>query len=91
MVRSEWRVVELQRRLVVVAVRSRAVVAVAVHAITASSLGELGDSIAESQPIPLTDAQRAEFEQRYAEYEANPDDVTPWEQVRASILSRLGK
>lgn len=52
---------------------------------------EIWDSIAESPPLPLTDAQRAELEQRYAEDEASPDDVTPWEQVRASTLSRLGK
>ncbi len=53
---------------------------------------EIWDSIAaESGAVPLTDAQRIELERRYAEDEANPDDVTAWEQVKASTLSRLGK
>lgn len=53
---------------------------------------EIWDSIAaESGALPLTDAQRVELERRYAEDEANPDDVTPWEQVKASTLSRFDK
>lgn len=50
---------------------------------------ELWDSIAEA--TPLTDAQRAELKRRLAEHEANPDDVVPWEVVRASISARLGR
>ncbi|HYT88476.1 MAG TPA: addiction module protein [Gemmataceae bacterium] len=37
----------------------------------------------------LTDAQRRELQRRVAEDEANPDDVVPWEQVKAQTLSRL--
>jgi putative addiction module component (TIGR02574 family) len=44
----------------------------------------------ESESIPLTPAQRTELERRVAEDDANPDDVTPWEEVKASTLSRLG-
>ncbi|MPY76607.1 MAG: hypothetical protein GEU87_20405 [Alphaproteobacteria bacterium] len=53
---------------------------------------EIWDSIAaDSSAVPLTDAQRAELERRYAEDEANPDDVISWEKVKAFTLSRLGK
>lgn len=48
------------------------------------------DSIAESNAaLPLTDAQRAELERRLAEHEAHPDDVISWDDVKASIGTRL--
>ena len=50
---------------------------------------ELWDSIAEA--TLLTDAQRAELVHRLAEHEANPDDVVPWEEIKASISARLKK
>jgi putative addiction module component (TIGR02574 family) len=51
---------------------------------------EIWDSIAaDSAAIPLTDAQRAELDQRIADHEANPNDVVPWEEVKASIAERL--
>ena len=40
------------------------------------------------QPL-LTEAQRRELERRVAEDDASPDDVVPWEQVKAQALSRL--
>ena len=47
---------------------------------------EIWDSIAlDSAALRLTDAQRAELDRRLAEHEANPDDVVPWEDVKASI------
>lgn len=53
---------------------------------------ELWDSIAaDSAVVPLTPAQRAELDRRIAEHEANPDDVLPWEEVKASITERLKK
>ncbi len=53
---------------------------------------ELWDSIAaDSAALPLTDAQRAELDERIADHEANPDDVVPWEEVKASITERLRK
>ena len=51
---------------------------------------ELWDSIAESAgELPLTEAQQAELDRRLAEHEAHPDDVVPWEDVKASIEARL--
>ena len=48
------------------------------------------DSIAEeSDAVPLTDAQRAELDRRLAEHQADPDDVVPWEDIKASITKRL--
>jgi putative addiction module component (TIGR02574 family) len=44
---------------------------------------------AESDKPLLTDAQRRELERRIVEDDANPDDVVPWEQVKAQTLSQL--
>lgn len=45
---------------------------------------ELWDSIAADKPGSLlTEAQRAELRRRVAEDDANPDDVIPWEVVKA--------
>jgi putative addiction module component (TIGR02574 family) len=53
---------------------------------------EIWNSIAaDSAAVPLTDALRAELQKRIEEDDANPDDVTPWEQVKASTLARLRK
>jgi len=50
---------------------------------------EIWDSIAaERQPL-LTEAQRQELERRIAEDDAAPEDVIPWEQVKAETLARL--
>ena len=50
---------------------------------------ELWDSI--SAATPVTDAQRAELDRRFADHEANPDDVISWEEVKSSISARLNK
>ena len=50
---------------------------------------ELWDSIATA--TPLTDPQRAELEQRLANHLAHPDDVVPWDEVKASAIARMGK
>ena len=48
------------------------------------------DSIAAEPGQPeLTEAQRAELERRWADDEANPDDVIPWETVLAEARARL--
>jgi len=53
---------------------------------------DLWNSIAaDSAAVPLTDAQRVELHKRIEEDDAHPDDVVPWEQVKASTLARLGK
>ena len=51
---------------------------------------DLWDSIAEeSAATSLTDAQRAELDRRLADHDANPNDVVPWDEVKASITARL--
>jgi putative addiction module component (TIGR02574 family) len=54
---------------------------------------EIWDTIAAEQSPPLLvgEAQRQELERRVAEDEAAPDDVIPWEQVKAQALARLAK
>ena len=48
------------------------------------------DSIpAEPHRPLLTEAQRRELERRLADHAANPDDVVPWEQVKAEALARF--
>ena len=36
----------------------------------------------------LTNAQTEELERRLADHARNPDDVIPWEQVKANVLHR---
>ena len=46
---------------------------------------DIWDTIAtDSSALPLTDTQRAELDRRLAEHESSPEDVIPWEEVRAS-------
>jgi putative addiction module component (TIGR02574 family) len=53
---------------------------------------KIWDSIAEdSGIIPLSEAQRRELELRADEDDANPDDVVPWEQVKAESLARCSQ
>ena len=55
-------------------------------------LEDLWDSIAaDSKALPMTDAQRIELERRIEEDDAHPEDVVPWDQVKASTLARLRK
>jgi putative addiction module component (TIGR02574 family) len=50
---------------------------------------EIWDTIAAEQNPPLlTEPQRRELERRVAEDNAAPDDVIPWEQVKAQALAR---
>jgi putative addiction module component (TIGR02574 family) len=47
------------------------------------------DSIAAEQVDPdLTEAQKRELDRRIDDYEANPDDVMTWAEVKASIKTR---
>ena len=46
---------------------------------------------ADSAAFPLTDAQRAELDRRVADDDAFPDDVVPWDAVKASVRARLGQ
>ncbi|ETX08511.1 addiction module protein [Candidatus Entotheonella palauensis] len=47
------------------------------------------DSIAAEPGEPeLTEAQRQELERRLAAHTASPEDVLPWEEVKAQALAR---
>ena len=46
---------------------------------------------ADAKIFPLTDAQRVELDRRVAEDDAFPDDVVPWDEVKASVRLRLGR
>jgi putative addiction module component (TIGR02574 family) len=53
---------------------------------------EIWDSVAaEVEQAPLTEAKRRELERRLADHEANPDDVVPWEQIKAEALARFAR
>ena len=50
------------------------------------------DSIAaEAEKQGLTDSQREELERRWADDEANPNDVVPWETVLADARVRANR
>jgi len=38
---------------------------------------------------PLTDAQKAELDRRLGQYLANPDDVIPWNEVKAAVFAKI--
>ena len=43
---------------------------------------------ADSETAPITEAQKQELSRRLADHLAHPDDVVPWEEVRARALAR---
>jgi len=50
---------------------------------------EISETIcADAKAFPLTDAQRAELDRRVTDDDAFPDDVVPWDEVKASVRSR---
>lgn len=40
---------------------------------------------------PISDALKAESDRRLADHRANPQDVVPWEEVKAAALARMKK
>ena len=44
---------------------------------------------ADSASVPLTDLQRAELDRRVADDDTLPEDVIPWEEIKASMHARL--
>ena len=55
-------------------------------------LERLWDSLSsDPEAMPLTDAQRRELERRLAAHAATPNDVVPWEEVKARALARARK
>lgn len=50
---------------------------------------DIWNSIAEdAKVLPLTDAQRAELDRRWAEHERDPSTAIPWDQVRSELFER---
>jgi putative addiction module component (TIGR02574 family) len=45
------------------------------------------ESLEAAAPM-LSEAQRAELDERIARHEQNPSDVIPWEQVRAGLSKK---
>jgi putative addiction module component (TIGR02574 family) len=50
-------------------------------------LDELWESL-EADELALSDAQRHELDHRIGQYERNPDEVLPWEQVKAGLFRK---
>ena len=44
---------------------------------------------ADATAFPLTDEQRAELDRRIADDDSFPADVVPWDEIKASVRSRL--
>ena len=64
-----------------------------IRALSVEERIELADAIWDSveedgEDCDLTDAQKRELERRLAAYEANPDDVIPWEVVRQKLQAK---
>lgn len=50
----------------------------------------LWDGIAMHNAVPgPTAAQRAELDRRFADHEANPDDVIAWSEIKAAALAHI--
>jgi putative addiction module component (TIGR02574 family) len=49
----------------------------------------LDDIMAERAASDLTEAQQRELDRRLAEDDAHPDDVIPWEVIKAEAQARL--
>jgi putative addiction module component (TIGR02574 family) len=48
------------------------------------------DGIASRGEVPpLTDVQKAELDRRLAAHLTNPDDVIPWNEVKAAVLAKI--
>lgn len=46
---------------------------------------------ADAGQFPLSQSQRAELDRRLADDDEFPDDVAPWDDIKASIRARLGR
>lgn len=46
---------------------------------------------ADSASFPLTETQRAELDRRVRDDDTFPDNVIPWEEIKASVRARLAQ
>jgi putative addiction module component (TIGR02574 family) len=52
----------------------------------------LWDSIVDRNAVPSpTNAQKTELDRRLVDHATNPDDVVPWDEVKDSALTRIGR
>jgi putative addiction module component (TIGR02574 family) len=49
---------------------------------------ELWDSLEPQDLPPLSEDQIEDFERRLAEYRANPDSASPWQEAKERLLAR---
>ncbi len=59
--------------------------------LSATEKFELLDALWESleaDELSLTDVQRDELDYRIGQYQRNPDEVIPWEQVKAGLFKK---
>ena len=59
--------------------------------LSAAEKFELLDTLWESleaEELSLTDVQRDELDYRIGQYKCNPDEVIPWEQVKAGLFRK---
>jgi putative addiction module component (TIGR02574 family) len=54
-------------------------------------VGRIWDSLADPVAELPTPTQADELDRRAADDDAHPDDVVPWEQVKADALARFAK
>lgn len=47
--------------------------------------------VADAETFPLTSEQRDELDRRVADDDGYPNDVIPWNDVKASVRARLGR
>lgn len=54
-------------------------------------IGDIWEGIhADSEPPPLTDAQRSELRRRIAEHKRDPSSAIPWEEAFARLSEKYG-
>lgn len=54
------------------------------------AVGKIWEEFAD-QDLELTAAQGAELDRRLAEHQANPDDVVPWNSIKAETEAKFGR
>ena len=55
-------------------------------------LETLWEDIVKRNAVPsLTDAQKVELDRRLADHETDPEDLFPWNEVKASALAQIGQ
>jgi putative addiction module component (TIGR02574 family) len=55
----------------------------------AQDLWDSVDSAADIDVLPLTEEQRAELDHRLDDLKANPDEGSPWPDVKKRVLDKL--